>query len=232
MRQVILDTETSGLDFEKDRIIEIGCLEIVDGVYTGKKFHNYYKPDNITISSDSEQIHGLNNSFLSKFPTFDSSVQDFLEFLNDSQLIIHNVQFDLSMINESLKRMSIKQIEKKNTICTLELAKKKFPGSKNNLNALCRRFDINLDSREKHGALIDSFLLLEVYNELLGGKQKKLDLSIQSSTSKQNLLRVNSKKQILVNIKHEKKRFGLINQQEVFVNTMLFQKKMSLLYCI
>ncbi len=203
MRQVILDTETSGLDFEKDRIIEIGCLEIVDGVYTGKKFHNYYKPDNITISSDSEQIHGLNNSFLSKFPTFDSSVQDFLEFLNDSQLIIHNVQFDLSMINESLKRMSIKQIEKKNTICTLELAKKKFPGSKNNLNALCRRFDINLDSREKHGALIDSFLLLEVYNELLGGKQKKLDLSIQSSTSKQNLLRVNSKKQILVNITNQ-----------------------------
>ena len=205
MRQVILDTETSGLDFEKDRIIEIGCLEIVDGVYTGKKFHNYYKPDNITISSDSEQIHGLNNSFLSKFPTFDSSVQDFLEFLNDSQLIIHNVQFDLSMINESLKRMSIKQIEKKNTICTLELAKKKFPGSKNNLNALCRRFDINLDSREKHGALIDSFLLLEVYNELLGGKQKKLDLSIRSSTSKQNLLRVNSKKQILV------KKFGKEN---------------------
>ncbi len=203
MRQVILDTETSGLDFEKDRIIEIGCLEIVDGVYTGKKFHNYYKPDNITISSDSEQIHGLNNSFLSKFPTFDSSVQDFLEFLNDSQLIIHNVQFDLSMINESLKRMSIKQIEKKNTICTLELAKKKFPGSKNNLNALCRRFDINLDSREKHGALIDSFLLLEVYNELLGGKQKKLDLSIQSSTSKQNLLRVNSKKHILVNITNQ-----------------------------
>jgi len=203
MRQVILDTETSGLDFEKDRIIEIGCLEIVDGVYTGKKFHNYYKPDNITISSDSEQIHGLNNSFLSKFPTFDSSVQDFLEFLNDSQLIIHNVQFDLSMINESLKRMSIKQIEKKNTICTLELAKKKFPGSKNNLNALCRRFDINLDSREKHGALIDSFLLLEVYNELLGGKQKKLDLSIRSSTSKQNLLRVNSKKQILVNITNQ-----------------------------
>ena len=203
MRQVILDTETSGLDFEKDRIIEIGCLELVDGVYTGKKFHNYYKPDNIVISSDSEQIHGLNNSFLSKFPSFDSSVQGFLEFLNDSQLIIHNVQFDLSMINESLKRMSIKQIEKKNTICTLELAKKKFPGSKNNLNALCRRFDINLDSREKHGALIDSFLLLEVYNELLGGKQEKLDLSLRSSISKQNFLRANSKKYILVNITNQ-----------------------------
>ena len=85
-------------------------------------------------------------------------MQDFLEFLEDSQLIIHNVQFDLSMINQSLKRMSIKQIDKKNTICTFELARKKFPGSKNNLNALCRRFDINLDSREKHGALIDSFL--------------------------------------------------------------------------
>jgi len=203
MRQVILDTETSGLDFEKDRIIEVGCLELVDGIFTGKKFHNYYKPDNIVISSESEQIHGLNNSFLSKFSSFDSCVQDFLEFLEDSQLIIHNVQFDLSMINQSLKRMSIKQIDKKNTICTLELARKKFPGSKNNLNALCRRFDINLDSREKHGALIDSFLLLEVYNELLGGKQKKLDLSIEPSVSKQNFSKHNSKKYILVNLTNE-----------------------------
>ena len=178
MRQIILDTETSGLDFEKDRIIEVGCIELINGVFTGRKFHKYYKPENIIISQESEQIHGLNSSLLSSFPTFDDSVEELLDFIHQSQLIIHNVQFDLTMINQSLKRKSLKELDRNNTLCTLELAKKKFPGSKNNLNALCRRFDINLDSREKHGALIDSFLLLDVYNELLGGKQKNLDLTI------------------------------------------------------
>ncbi len=180
MRQIILDTETSGLDFEKDRIIELGCLELKDNVFTGIKFHKYYRPDNLVISSESEKIHGLNNAFLSKFNTFDNSINEFLSFVDNSQLIIHNAQFDLSMINHSLKRNGLEEIEKDSTICTLELAKKKFPGSKNNLNALCRRFGISLESREKHGALTDSFLLLQVYEELLGGKQQKLDLSIQN----------------------------------------------------
>ena len=189
MRQIILDTETSGLDFEKDRIIEVGCIELINGVFTGKKFHKYYKPENIIISQESEQIHGLNNSLLSSFPTFDDSVEELLDFIHQSQLIIHNVQFDLTMINQSLKRKSLKELDRGNTLCTLELAKKKFPGSKNNLNALCRRFDINLDSREKHGALIDSFLLLEVYNELLGGKQKNLDLTIGFTKSEKKIHR-------------------------------------------
>ncbi len=180
MRQIILDTETSGLDFEKDRIIEVGCLELKDNVFTGTKFHQYYKPDNLAISSESEKIHGLNNTFLSKFNTFDNSINEFLSFLDKSQLIIHNAQFDLSMINHALKRNGIEEIEKDSTICTLELARKKFPGSKNNLNALCRRFGISLESRETHGALTDSFLLLQVYNELLGGKQQKLDLGIHN----------------------------------------------------
>ena len=125
MRQIVLDTETSGLNYEKDRIIEIGCLELIDGIYTGKKFHKYYKPENIVISSEAEQIHGLNNSFFIKFSTFDEDIDNFIEFMDYSQLIIHNAQFDLSMINESLKRMSKKQI-KKNTLCTLEMAKKNF----------------------------------------------------------------------------------------------------------
>ncbi len=191
MRQIILDTETSGLDFEKDRIIEVGCIELIDGIFTNEKFHRYYKPDNLIISSESEQIHGLNNSFLSSFPTFDDSVEDLVNFIDGSQLIIHNAQFDLTMINQSLKRKSIKTLDSKNTICTLELAKKKFPGSKNNLNALCRRFDISLDSRKKHGALIDTFLLLDVYNELLGGKQNNLDLPINYSKYEKKFLNIN-----------------------------------------
>ena len=193
MRQIVLDTETSGLNYEKDRIIEIGCLELIDGIYTGKKFHKYYKPENIVISSEAEQIHGLNNSFLSNFPTFDEDIDNFIEFMDYSQLIIHNAQFDLSMINESLKRLSKNQIKKSDTLCTLEMAKKKFPGSKNNLNALCRRFDISLENRQKHGALTDSFLLLKVFNELIGGKQNILKLNVVENNQTEEFKKISLK---------------------------------------
>ena len=179
MRQLIIDTETSGLDFDKDRIIEIGCLELIEGIFTGNKFHQYYKPDEIEISSESEKIHGLSNQFLAEFSTFEDEIEKFMAFVGDSQLIIHNAQFDITMINNALRRSGRNQINPDSTICTLEIAKKKFPGSKNNLNALCRRFGISLESREKHGALTDSFLLLQVYNELLGGKQKTLSLKLE-----------------------------------------------------
>ena len=182
MRQLIIDTETSGLDFVKDRIIEIGCLELIDGVFTGNKFHQYYKPDEIEISSESQKIHGLGNEFLSKFSTFEEEIEKFTSFVGKSQLIIHNAQFDITMINNALKRSGISRIDPESTICTLEIAKKKFPGSKNNLNALCRRFGISLETREKHGALTDSFLLLQVYYELLGGRQQTLSLKIEPNT--------------------------------------------------
>ena len=180
MRQLIIDTETSGLDFDKDRIIEVGCLELIEGIFTGNKFHQYYKPDEIEISSESEKIHGLSNKFLAEFPTFEDEIEEFMAFVGDSQLIMHNAQFDITMINNALKRSGINKINPDSTICTLEIAKKKFPGSKNNLNALCRRFGISLENREKHGALTDSFLLLQVYNELLGGRQQTLSLKLQS----------------------------------------------------
>jgi len=195
LRQLIIDTETSGLDFDKDRIIEIGCLELINGVFTGNKFHQYYKPDGVAISSESEQIHGLSNEFLSQFPTFENEIEKFMTFVDESQLIIHNAQFDITMINNALKRSRITQIKTDSNICTLEIAKKKFPGSKNNLNALCRRFGISLESREKHGALTDSFLLLQVYNELLGGNQQTLSLKLESNRKqlKRSLNRKNNK---------------------------------------
>ena len=206
MRQLIIDTETSGLDFDKDRIIEIGCLELIDGVFTGNKFHQYYKPDEIEISNESEQIHGLSNQFLSQFPTFENEIEKFIEFVGESQLIIHNAQFDITMINNALKRSGINQINTESTICTLEIAKKKYPGSKNNLNALCRRFGISLESREKHGALTDSFLLLQVYNELLGGKQQTLSLKFESDT-KQVITSFNkSEKFIVAKISREEEK--------------------------
>ena len=177
-RRLILDTETTGLDFDKDRIIEVACLELIDDVFSGEKFHNYYSPENIIISKQSEEIHGLNNDFLKKYNSFESEIQSFLEFIGDSQLIIHNAQFDLSMINNALKRIGKKMIPDEQTLCTLELSKKKFPGSKNNLNALCRRFGISLEEREKHSAITDCFLLLQVFQELNGGKQGNLEFSI------------------------------------------------------
>ena len=183
MRKLILDTETTGLDYQKDRIIELACLEVIDNEYTEIKFHQYYSPDGVVVSEQSEEIHGLNNSFLRKFNTFDDSLDDFIDFVSDAELIIHNAQFDISMINSALKRRNRPEIEMNRVLCTLEMAKKKFPGSKNNLNALCRRFNISLESREKHGALTDCFLLLRVFIELLGGKQEKLTFSARPSSS-------------------------------------------------
>jgi len=176
MRKLVLDTETSGLDPEKDRIIELACVEMVNDNPTGEKYHRYYNPGNIIISNEAEQIHGLNNKFLEKFSTFEKSAQEFLDFIKDSQLVIHNASFDLSMINASLERIGKDKISPKSAVCTLEMSKKMFPGSKNNLNALCRRFNISLENREKHGALTDCYLLLNVYIELLGGKQERLNL--------------------------------------------------------
>jgi len=177
-RRLILDTETTGLDFDKDRIIEIACLELIDDVFSGKKFHSYYNTENIIISQQSEEIHGLTNDFLKKYNSFESEIKDFLEFIGDSQLIIHNAQFDLSMINNALKRIGKNMIPNDQTLCTLELSRKRFPGSKNNLNALCRRFGISLEEREKHSAITDCFLLLQVFQELNGGKQGNLEFSI------------------------------------------------------
>ena len=176
-RRLILDTETTGLDFEKDRIIEIACLELIDDVFSGKKFHNYYSPENIIISKQSEEIHGLNNDILKEYNSFENEIQNFLQFIGNSQLIIHNAQFDISMINNALKRIGKRRIPTEQTFCTLELSKKKFPGSKNNLNALCRRFGISLEEREKHSAITDCFLLLQVFQELNGGKQGNLDFN-------------------------------------------------------
>lgn len=139
MRKLVLDTETSGLSPEKDRIIELACVEMINDSPTGDKYHRYYNPGNIIISNEAEQIHGLNNKFLEKFPTFEKSAQEFLDFIEDSQLIIHNASFDLSMINSSLERIGKEIIHSKRAVCTLEMSKKMFPGSKNNLNALCKK---------------------------------------------------------------------------------------------
>ena len=207
MRQLILDTETTGLDYENDRIIECACLELVNNQHTEQKFHNYYNPDGVLISKESEQIHGLSNSYLTKYKSFDDSIDDFLDFVGDSQLIVHNAQFDISMINRALKRKNKGQIKMSNVLCTLELSKKKFPGSKNNLNALCRRFNISLASREKHGALTDCYLLLRVYIELMGGKQENLLFTQGNKVAKETKkIDFSKREKIFIDITEEEKK--------------------------
>ena len=177
MRKIILDTETTGLNFQKDRIIEIGCLELVNDVPSGNMFHRYYSPGLIKISDEAEKIHGLNNKILEKYPKFDDCLDDFIAYIKDSILIVHNASFDISMINSAFSRNNLEIIDIEKCICSLIMAKKLFPGSKVNLNALCKRYDISLEGREKHDAMTDCHLLAKVYLELIGGKQRKFKFS-------------------------------------------------------
>ena len=184
MRKIILDTETTGLDFRKDRIIEIGCLELINDIPSGNSFHRYYSPGLIKISDEAEKIHGLNNIILEKYPKFDDRLDEFLKYIKDSPLIVHNALFDISMINSAFLRKNVEPIDIEKCICSLIIAKKLFPGGKVNLNALCKRYGISVDGREKHDAMTDCHLLSQVYLELIGGKQRKFEFSKINKNSK------------------------------------------------
>ena len=175
MREIVLDTETTGLNIkEGHRLIEIGACEMVNHVITNRTFHVYINPQR-DIDIAASNIHGILNEDLIDKPIFSEICDEFLDFIGNSALVIHNADFDISFINNELN-LSGKNFEIKNPIIdTLKLAKKKFPGSLVNLDSLCKRFDINLNSRKFHGALIDAVLLSDVYVELIGGKQTSLD---------------------------------------------------------
>ena len=182
MREIVLDTETTGLDPKRgDRIIEIGCVELMNHIPTGNEYHVYVNPEK-EISQQAFSVHGLSLNFLEKFSKFPKSVGKLLNFLKNSKLVIHNAEFDLGFLNAEFARCKISPIPRDRTIDTLRLAKEKFPGSLVNLDSLCKRFSISLDSREKHGAIVDSRLLAGVYLELLGGKQP--GLSFEGKTKK------------------------------------------------
>jgi len=176
MFEVVLDTETTGISTtENHKIVEIGCIELNDQIPTGKIFHKYLNPKR-PVSSEAYKIHGYSDSFLSDKETFSEIANRFLEFIKDKKLIIHNAPFDLSFLNYELRLINLNTINKKNVIDTLEIARQKFPGSQNSLDALCKRFNIDNSKREKHTALIDCKLLKEVYINLLDQKEPKLDL--------------------------------------------------------
>ena len=176
MLEVILDTETTGLSTtEKHRIVEICCVELDNQISTNKIFHEYINPER-AVSEEAYKIHGYSDEFLSDKKTFSEISEDFLNFIKDKKIIMHNASFDLSFLNYELKFINKKIIDKKNVIDTLEMARSKYPGSQNSLDALCKRFNIDNSKREKHSALVDCYLLKEVYVNLLDQKEPKLDL--------------------------------------------------------
>ena len=177
MREIVLDTETTGLDPKSGhRIVEIGCIELLHHAPTGQEFHAYVNPER-DMPEDAFNVHGLSEVFLADQPVFAKIVDAFLNFIGDSQLVIHNAQFDMRFINAELDRLGRPILPMGRAIDTVAMARKRFPGAQVNLDALCNRFGIDNSSRSKHGALIDSGLLAGVYIELLGGKQIGLALA-------------------------------------------------------
>ncbi len=186
MREIILDTETTGFNPEEgDRIIEIGCLETINFVPTGKTYWQYVNPER-DVPAEAVAVHGITEEFLKDKPTFGEIVGDFLEFVGDSRLVIHNAEFDIKFLNAELKTFGFPSFQLKDAIDTLAIARKKFPGSPANLDALCRRFNIDNSDRDFHGALLDSQLLAEVYLELMGGRQHGLGLATDKGTTTSN----------------------------------------------
>ena len=171
MREIVLDTETTGLDPQQGhRLVEIGCVELVNHFPTGRTWHEYFNPGR-DMPEDAFRVHGISTEFLADKPIFETLADAFLDFIGDATLIIHNAPFDMKFLNFELKLVRRPQLSMDRVIDTLVMARQKFPGGQNNLDALCRRFGIDNSNRTLHGALLDSELLAEVYIELIGGRQ-------------------------------------------------------------
>lgn len=183
MRQVVLDTETTGLDPKSGhKIIEIGCVELVNRKLTGRHYHQYINPMR-EVDQGAMEVHGITNEFLADKPVFSAIVQDFIDFVQGAELVIHNAPFDIGFLDHELKTLSAKlgkMTDRCTVLDTLQLARHKHPGQKNNLDALCKRYHIDNSQRDLHGALLDSEILADVYLAMTGG-QTRLDLSADGS---------------------------------------------------
>ncbi|MEM9044139.1 MAG: DNA polymerase III subunit epsilon [Pseudomonadota bacterium] len=183
MREIVMDTETTGLDpADGHRIVEIGAVELLNHLPTGRVYHQYINPER-SMPKEAFDVHGLGDDFLRDKPLFADIIEDFLNFIgDDGQLVIHNAAFDMRMINAEMEWASRPTLPMSRSTDTLLIARQKFPGAQASLDALCRRFNIDNSVREKHGALLDSELLAEVYLELMGGRQQGLTLENHRST--------------------------------------------------
>ncbi len=191
MREIVFDTETTGFKPEEgDKLVEIGAVELIDHIPTGKVYHQYINPER-SMPIDAFNVHGLGDDFLKDFPTFNEIAQDFLDFVGDATLVAHNAGFDMKFVNYELKHGGFKQLNNNEVIDTLQIARKKFPGARATLDALVKRFNITGFDRSFHGALLDSQILAKVYLELIGGSAPTLDMnSFQSEEKTQEFVAV------------------------------------------
>jgi DNA polymerase III subunit epsilon len=195
MREIILDTETTGLDPTKGhRIVEIGAIELVNHIPSGKSFHRYIDPQR-DMPPDAEAVHGLTTAFLRGKPLFSLIAEEFVAFIGDASLVIHNAAFDVAFLNAELIRCAAAAILPERVVDTLMLARQKHPMGPNSLDALCKRYGIDNSKREKHGALLDAELLADVYIELIGGRQAALGLGMRDNVS---TLALNSMARVVV----------------------------------
>ncbi|MDR3439611.1 DNA polymerase III subunit epsilon [Telmatospirillum sp.] len=186
MREIVLDTETTGLDpAAGHRLVEIGCVELVNHLATGEVYHVYINPER-DMPEEAFNVHGLSAEFLSGHPKFADLADGFIAFIGDSPLVIHNADFDMKFLNWELKALGRPEIPRAQAIDTVAMARRRFPGSPANLDALCRRFEIDNTARSKHGALLDAELLAEVYLELIGGREPGLALATAAKTGVTN----------------------------------------------
>ncbi len=183
MREIVFDTETTGFDpTNGDRVVEIGCVEMIDGLPTDKTYHQYINPER-DMPEGAFKIHGLSTEFLKGHPVFPDVVEAFLEFVgDDAKLVAHNAEFDMRFINWELQNAGYDPLSMDRVVDTLQIARTKFPGSPNSLDALCKRFNIENGHRTLHGALLDSEILADVYIELMGGRQQGMDLGADAKS--------------------------------------------------
>ena len=221
MKEIVLDTETTGLSVkEGHRIVEIGCIELDDLIPTKNVFHTYLNPER-KVSTKALEVHGYTDEFLSDKKKFKEIADEFINFIKDKKIIIHNAEFDLGHLNNELKLIGKDEIKKNNIIDTLEIARDKFPGSGISLDALCKRFRIDNSRREKHSALLDCELLTKVYIDLIDKKELTLDLSTDAAiNSNTKNLSTKDRKQIIVDISQ-----GQINEYQAFLKKNLPKSK-------
>lgn len=221
-REIILDTETTGLD-PKDghRVIEIGCVELVNRLPTGKTFHTYLNPER-EVDAGAVAIHGLTTEFLKDKPKFSEVADDFIKFIGDSKVVIHNADFDVKFLNAELFFAKKPAMDRSKIFCTLIHARKKFPGQQNSLDALCRRFGVDNSHRTYHGALLDSEILADVYLELMGGRQNTIALT---SSEPEKVKKVEVVETVVIPVDFAKRDFPISDEEAQRHNE--FVSKMS-----
>jgi DNA polymerase-3 subunit epsilon len=209
MREIVLDTETTGLDpAQGHKIVEIGCVELINHTPTGRTFQEYLNPERL-MDEDVIAVHGITNEFVKDKPTFKEVVDKFIEFIGeDSKLVIHNAAFDMKFLNAELESCGYPKLSYERVIDTLIIARQKFPGSRVNLNELCKRFNVDASARTVHGALLDSELLAEVYLELIGGREPGLVLATQEKKEKKEQVKIEVNR-----IYHEPRSFPATDEE-------------------